>query len=298
MQPELLIAVLAGLSAMWGWGFAEFATKKSVDKIGSISALVWAHLFGCIILFFYLLVAHFFFNQAITRPANLTEWLGLAFFGSLQTGVYYFAYKGFEKGQVAVLSPIFASFAGLVALFSVLVFGEVIGINLVWSLIFIFIGIILLNIDIPGLKAKRIRIIGAPGVKEVGIATVLATIWTLGWDKFTGDKDWAIYTFFMFIFLTLSAYLISRFHKVNLSNVKPGIWKFLWLIAAGEAVAYLGLSLGYASTSFTSVIAILSGASSLPTIILARIFLKEKVARIQTIGSIIIIVGIILLSIN
>lgn len=298
MQQELLIAILTGLIAMFGWGFAEFSTKKSVDKVGTISSLVWAHVFGSIIIFFFILLDFFIFNHKIILPANLFEWLGLAFFGILQTLVYYFAYKGFEKGQVALLSPIFASFAGLVALVSVVFLGEVLKVNLIFALIFIFIGILLLNLDINGLKAKQIRIIGAPGVKEVGIATIFATFWTLGWDKFTGGKEWAIYAFFMFIFMTLSALGLSKIKKVDLSKVQPGIWKYLWFIGLGEAGAYLAISLGYASTSFTSVIAILSGASSLPTIILARIFLKEKLALIQLIGSLIVIIGIFFLSLG
>ena len=298
MQQELLIAFIAGLGGMWGWGLSEFATKKSVDKIGTISSLVWAHVFGTIILFSLLIANLFIFKNPIVFPADLNAWLGLLFFGGLQTMVYYFGYKGFEKGQVAILSPIFASFAGMVALLSVFVFGEVLNISLVPALVLIFGGVILINLDLKSLRAKRIRIAGVPGLKEIIIATILATFWTLGWDRFTGGRDWMVYTSLMFVFMTVSAYFIARFNKVNLSDVKSGAWEFLWLIDAGEAVGYLAISLGYSSTSFTSVVAVLSGASSLPTILLARIFLKEKVATVQTIGSLIVIAGIIFLSIS
>ncbi len=285
MQNELLIAITAGVGGMFGWGFSEFATKKAVDKIGTISSLVWAHVLGSIILFFIVLGNIYIFKNSITLPTSLQEWLGLIFFGSLQAVVYFFGYEGFEKGKVAILSPIFASFTGWVALLSVLVFGETLKANLVPALILIFSGVLLLNLDLTAWRSKRIRIVGTPGVKEIAIATALATVWTLGWDNFSGGKDWTIYSLLMFIFMTIAAYIISRFHKVDLTDIKPGAWKFLWLIGLGEAVAYLAISLGYASTSFTSVVAILSGASSLPTIILARIFLKEKLAIIQTIGA-------------
>ncbi|HUQ85426.1 MAG TPA: DMT family transporter [Candidatus Limnocylindrales bacterium] len=298
MNHELFIAVIAGLGGMFGWGFSEFATKKAVDRIGTISSLVWAHVLGSIILFLVVLANVYIFKNSFALPTDLYDWLGLIFFGSLQSLVYLFAYKGFEKGKIAILSPIFASFTGWVALLSVLVFGEVLKINLIPALILIFSGVILLNLDPVGWRTKRIRIIGTPGVKEIAIATALAVIWTLGWDKFSEAKDWMLYSFLMFIFMTISAYVISRFNKVDLTKVNSGTWRFLWLIGIGEAVAYLAISLGYASTSFTSVVAILSGASSLPTIILARVFLKEKVAAIQTIGSLIVILGIIFLSIS
>lgn len=296
MHKELYTALLAGLGGMLGWGFAEFATKKSVDKIGAISSLVWAHVFGTMMLFCILLWRS---SATGTMPGfskHWDEWLGVLFFGALQTVVYYFAYKGFEKGKVSLLSPIFASFAGLVAIFSVLIFGEVLHTRIVVSLALIFGGVLCINLDTAALRTKRIRLKSVAGLKEIIIATLLATVWTLGWDKFTKDKDWVVYTTFMFVFMTLAAFLIARLTKTDLLAFKPGTWKFLWLIAIGEVVAYLAVTLGYSSTTYTSIVAILSGASSLPTIVLARIFLKEKMSPIQTISSLVIIAGIMLLS--
>jgi drug/metabolite transporter (DMT)-like permease len=299
MPPELLIAILAGLGGMIGWGFSEFATKKSVDKVGAISSLVWAHIFGSIILFVILISRLFLSHASIESifPSSWSTWVGLIVFGALQATVYYFAYLAFEKGKVSVLSPIFASFSGLVALLSVIVFGEVLHLSLVPALILIFGGVLLINLDWEHLKMRRIRIEIVPGLKEIVIATVLATIWTLGWDKFSGNEDWILYTTFMFVFMTVAAYVIALHARVPLLKVPSGTWKFLWFIALGEAVAYLAITLGYATTSYTSVVAILSGASSLPTIVLARIFLKEKIVRSQIIASIIIIIGIVLLSV-
>lgn len=298
MQKELLIAVLGGLGGMLGWGFSEFSTKKAVDKLGFIACLVWAHVFGTIILFFILFSNIFFTKNPNILPTHPLEWLGLIFFGTLQTVVYFYGYKGFEKGQVSILSPIFASFTALVALLSVLVFGEALKFNLIPALILIFGGVLLLNIDPKSMKSNKFHIAGTPGLKEIVIATILATIWTLGWDKFIESKDWILYTSLMFAFMSISAYLISRFHKIDLKKVKLKEWKFLWFIAIGEVVAYLAISLGYSSTAYTSIVAVLSGASSLPTIILARIFLKEKVSTIQTIGSLIVVGGIILISVS
>jgi drug/metabolite transporter (DMT)-like permease len=298
MQNELFLAISAGLGGMMGWGFSEFATKKSVDKIGTIASLVWAHIFGTIILFSLLFSKLFITHARVIFPTNSSEWLGVVFFGTLQTIVYYFSYKAFEKGKVAILSPIFASFAGIVALLSVLVFGEALHVGFVPALVLIFGGVILINLDLESLKAGHVHLKGVDGLKEIIIATILATIWTLGWDKFISGKDWIVYTTLMFVFMTFSAFLIASFNKINLSEVKSGIWKFLWLIAVGEVVAYLAITMGYSSTRYVSIVAILSGASSLPTIILARVFLKEKMAKIQIVASLIIIAGIILLSIN
>ncbi len=296
MSNELLIAIIAGLGGMFGWGFADFAAKKTVDKIGPISSLVWAHVFGTFILLIIALVNHFSFKNTFTIPNDPSEWVGLAFFGTLQTIVYLFVYKAFEKGKVAILSPIFASFSGWTALISVIFLGEVLSLSFVPALFLIFGGMLLTNLDQNHLKLKKIKIIGALGFKEIAIATILATGWTLGWAKFSSGHDWVSYALFMYAFMTLSAFLLAKIQKTDLSNVKSGAWIFLFLIGLGEAIAYLALSLGYATTSFVSIIALLSGTFSVPTIILAYIFLKERVTRVQTIGIIIIILGIMLLS--
>lgn len=296
MTSTLLIAVLAGLGGMLGWGFSEFATKKSVDKIGTIPSLVWAHVFGTIALVVLLLARWVISTTPVSLHFTLAEWGGFVFFGTLQTIVYYFAYKAFEKGKVSVLSPIFASFAGFVALFSILLFGEVVPGALGIALVIIFGGVILINLDVESLKLSKIRLTGVQGLREILIATVLATIWTLGWDKFSTDKDWMVYTTLLFIFMTISAFAIAYFTKTKLLEAKPGVWKFLWLIGIGEVVAYLAITTGYSSTSYTSVVAVLSGASSLPTILLARAFLKERMSTTQAVASGIIIIGIMILA--
>ncbi len=264
--------------------------------MGTISSLVWAHVFGTIILLGVLLAYPLATHTSPRFPTEGTEWLGLLFFGTLQTVVYYFGYKGFENGQVAILSPIFASFAGWVALISVFFLGEVLSPGLAPALILIFGGVLLINLDLAGLRQGRVRLKGVPGLKEILIATVLATGWTLGWDKFTTGKDWLVYATLMFIAMTLSAFVLARITRAKLLYGTSGAWKFLWLVGIGEALAYLAISLGYATTPDTAVVAILSGASSLPTIVLAWIFLKERMAAIQMAGAAVIIVGIVLVS--
>jgi drug/metabolite transporter (DMT)-like permease len=296
LASGLVTASAAGLGGMLGFGSSEFATKKSVDKIGSVASLVWAHVLGTIALAVIVVVSVLGFGHPFEMPSGLEAWAGLVFFGCLQTAVYYFAYRAFEVGQVAVLAPIFASFAGLVALISVVALSERVKPTLSPALVAIFAGVILLNLEVGELKRGGVRLIGAPGVRDIAIATALATGWTLGWNHLVSGHDGASYSLIMFVFMTVSAYIVSRFQGVKLGGVGRSVWPFLWLIGIGEAVAYFAISLGYADTTQTAIVALLSGASALPTIILARIFLGERVGRIQTVGSLVVIAGVALLS--
>jgi len=104
MQKELLIAIGAGLGAMLGWGFADFFAKKSVDQVGSIVSLVWAHFFGTVALIVIAVLNTQVFGQGFVFPNTLGIWGGLLFFGALQAVVYLFAYEGFGKGQLMLLT--------------------------------------------------------------------------------------------------------------------------------------------------------------------------------------------------
>ena len=295
MQQELIIAIGTGLGGMLGWGFADFFAKKTVDEIGSVASLVWAHIFGVVALGGFALY-QFVFHHHVFIPLDPKNWGVLGFFGSLQALIYFLVYEGFRKGQLAVLSPVFASYSGLTALFSVAVLGEVVRIPLLFALATIFVGILLLNIDMQALRSGQLKIIGAPGLKEVGVAALLAAFWTVSWDQFIKGKDWIEYALLMYAFMTLAAWAISRFQKTDLKIKNVGLWKFLILIGACEVIAYLSISWGFSATRYLSIVAILSSAFSLPVMILARSFLKEKIGTIQTIGGIAIVSGIILLS--
>jgi drug/metabolite transporter (DMT)-like permease len=71
----------------------------------------------------------------------------------------------------------------------------------------------------------------------------------------------------------------------------------LVLIGACDVAAFALLSIGLHSTSMVSVVAMLSGAFSLPTIVLARLFLDERLTRRQLLAASLVIAGIGLLAV-
>lgn len=296
MSHELTIAVLTGLGGMLGWGLADFFAKKTIDEIGDIVTLVIAHVFGSAVVIA-VAIAAVANGHVFLLPQSSGTWASLAFFGVLQGIVYLLVYIGFGKGQVSVLNPIFASFSGLVALISTLFLGEVLSGQLVMSLVVIFAGILLLNIDIPALRDRRLNFSHVPGFRQIGLATILATIWTLGWKSFITGQDWLMYSMFMYLFMTIALLAFAWLRKIKLTVGKANLWKYLVLIGATEMGAYLSISWGYGATSMTSVVALLSGAFSLPTIVLARAFLKERATRVQLFASILIVAGIVLVSV-
>lgn len=297
MSNELLIAIIAGLGGMLGWGLADLFAKKTIDAIGDIQSLALAHVFGTAGMFFVLLYRVYFSSSGVSMPKSASVLGALIFFGLLQGGIYLLVYKGFGKGKVSILNPVFASFSGITALISIVIFKEAVTSAILIGLCVIFIGILLINIDITALQSKKLNFAKVAGFKEIAVATILAAFWTIGWDKFVGGSDWVVYSFLMYAIMTSAILLYANTKGIRLTVSKKWVWKYLIFIGVSETIAYLAVSLGYSITTKTSIIALLSGAFSLPTIMFARIFLKEKVAGVQTIGALTIVLGVLLLSV-
>lgn len=297
MPHELLIAIVGGLAGMLGWGYADFLSKKTIDAIGEIASLVWAHICGTLLLGA-LVLGTSIGGGEIQWPSSVTVWLLILFFGALQAGVYLLLYKGFGKGQVGLLSPVFASYAGVAALVSIIFLNEVVGAGILATLIVIFTGILLLSIDAEAAGRRRIAFMRIPGVFEVGLATVLAALWTVWWDAFVGGRDWLLYAFLMYGAMTVVILIVAYAQGAKLHVPKKGNMRMLlFMIGLGEVIAYTGISYGYSMTSYTSIVALVSGAFALPTIILARLYLNERMTALQLAGSLIIIGGIMLIPI-
>ncbi len=297
MSDELFIAVLAGLGGMFGWGLADFFAKKTIDKIGDTVTLAWGHIFGTLALLAIVFYYYFSPTHNVIFPNEVGIWVLLLLFGALQAIVYLLLYKGFGQGQVGILSPVFASFSGITAILSILFLKEVVTGTFALGLFVLFLGIMLISIDISSLRSKNFKFNHIQGFKVVAIATVLAALWTLFWAIFLDGESWLVYTFIMYTFMTLMILIFARLKQIDLFINDPSVWRYLVLIGLCEAGAYFAIGVGYSLTSYISIIALLSGAFSLPVIILARVFLKEKISRIQTIGGLVIVAGIMLIAV-
>lgn len=292
MQQELLIAIFTGLGAMLGWGFADFFAKKTIDQIGDLSTLFWAQFIGIFPLTALYLVSSDLSNLTL----QTSDFFSLMTFGVVGAFSYDILYKAFGKGEVSILSPIFASYAGVVVLLSAFIFGEQIPSFRWLALGIIFLGILTTCINPKGILESFQKTSQVKGLPEVLTALIMFSLWLLFWDRFVAGRSW-ILILFERIAVAFTLLIMANYKKVSLVVNSRQLWKFLVLIGLFDVLAFSLVSVGFSKTSYTSIVAMLSGAFSLPTIILARIFLKEKLSVFQAAGGFIIIAGIIILSV-
>lgn len=297
MENVLLIAVLAGLGGMFGWGLADFFAKKTIDKIGDVTTLFWGQCMGALSLF-----VLFLLTSSTLPDLKNYRWFYLILLGVWSGLSYIPTYIAFGKGKVSLLSPIFATYAVVVAIISGLFFGEFIPLNRQLVFLIVFVGVLLINGDPRDIwlliTRKKKRDEGnVKGLPEIFLAVCLFAVWLIALDQFISGQDWVPILLGIRIFSAIALFVYALIRKIKLEFADRSLWKYVFLIGVFDVVAFGSVSYGFSATAHASVVAMLSSAFSLPTIILGRIFLKEKSTRLQVIGSLVIIGGIMLLSI-
>lgn len=293
ISNELLFAIIGGLGAMLGWGISDFFAKKTVDKIGDTVALFWMQALGLIPLVIFFLFNFDLSNFSLNQIPYVILW------GVIDGTGYLMFYKALEKGKVSIVSPIVASYSAFSVLISALVFGEQLSSKILLILGVIFAGIMFTSIDFEEVKKdgfdKKDLVKGVP---EALLGVALFSVWFPFWDNFVSGGNWLVLVILLRAVITLFLFGVTKVSKLSTEVKDLQVVKWLVIIGLLDAIAYLTLTWGYGVTSYTSLISVLSATFSLPTLLLARIFLKEKLQLTQWGGIGLILLGLALLGVH
>lgn len=293
MADGLLIAITGGLGGMIGWGLADFFAKKTIDKTSDLTTLFWSQLIGIAPLLI------LFALHPEVPHLNPYDPLFLVLFGAVSGLSYLPAYTGFGKGQISILSPVFASYALLVALLSALFLGEAVP-DLRWVGIAVtFAGILTISADPRDIK-RVIRRKGhsVKGLPEVFTAMIAYSVWLVFLKQFLTNKPWVFYLLCIRTFSALTLYVYAQLRGRSLSFGDKRLWKYMALIGVFDVMAFSFISYAFSASSFTSVTAVLGATFSLPTMLLARLYLGERVSRLHAFAAVLILIGIAIISIE
>ena len=285
------MGIIAGLLSMTFWGTAIFLAALASRRLGNVLTLFWMQLFGFLVgSFFFLINFGSFTFTAVTRNIPL-----LIVVAILQAIAYLAFYKGLEKAQVSLVSPIGATWGLITAVLGVIFFKELLSITQLLAIGLIVTGIVLLSINIQELVSlKKVNLL--VGVKEGVIAM-------LGWGislfllvSATKDLGWFLpaFIFRFFVLLLMTGFIVfSKKTFVPISTKLPTL--LLLLIGVFDIGGFFSYSIGVAGSN-SSIVAPISSAFALVTVLLARIFLKEKLEVNKIVGISAIVVGLILIS--
>ncbi len=285
-------AIIPGVVSMFSWGVAIFLAAIVSRKIGNILTLLWMQVFGLLVGFLYYLPN----VHAISSP-NLAAALPVIFvIAILQLIAYLAFYKGLEKGQVSLVSPLGASWGLISALLGVIFYKEHFAFHQVGAVLLILAGIIGLSIDIKKLFSSK-KVALTVGVKEGVIAMFAWGISLFLLVMPTKSVNWFLPTFVfrLILIVCLSLYMMAT--KTPFIQKKGRMpWGQLFVIGAFDFAAFMSLSLGELQANSSFILPIAS-AYALVTVALAWIFLKEKMTPRHIIAALAIIAGIAAISI-
>jgi len=271
---------------MFGWGIYDFLGGVYTKQIGPFKSFFWSQLAG----FISTLLLLFVLPSSLDVPVLVLILLPIA--AVLYSAGYLFFFKGFEIGNVSVVAATMNLWAVFTMLFAFLFMGQRLSGVQSLGVLMIISGVTLASLNWNDLRNQGFQL--SKGVKEAVLgAFFFGIFWNVS-EVISEEIGWLLTTLFVklgiVLFLLLFSLFIKRELDIKETNTKTKyIVGLMGIVEAGAvAVVNYGLTIGDAI-----LITPISSALSIVTITLAIIFLKDKITKIQGLGMLAAIAGIV-----
>lgn len=216
----------------------------------------------------------------------------MLFFAGISTIISNFAfYKSLRVGKVSIVMPIASCWAIVTIFISIAFLGEILTKIHALGAIFAIVGVILVLFKKNNsAKSKD----GSRGIFYAIIAAIAYGIDFVIIDLLANEIGWFLPIFFIGIITAFFLLIYAGFRKRNLSFPR-NVFLFVALVGILDTIAYLFYS-SSVTMELGAVVAPIAATSPAISILLAKIFFKEKLWLIQKIGIIFVLAGLVLLS--
>ncbi len=271
---------------MFGWGIYDFFAGVYAKKIGPFKTFFWSQTAG--FAFVLLLVSVF----SITLNLSLLTILLLPVAALFYSAGYLFFMKGFEKGNISLVAAVMNLWAVFTMLIAFTFMGQRLSMLQTIGVFMIISGATLASLNWNEIKNRIFQV--SSGVKETVFgAFFFGSFWNIS-EIISERIGWLLTTLFVKIGIVLLLLLFSLLFKRTLSLTETTsktrmIVVLMGILDAGAvALVNYGLTIGDAI-----LITPIASALSVVTIAMAMIFLKDKVTKLQRIGIMTAVSGII-----
>ena len=285
-MSSAIISLLSGLGGMFGWGLYDFFGGVYSKKIGPYKTFFWSQLAGLI--FVLLLISVFTFTLNIPVLTILLLPIAALFYSA----GYLLFMKGFEIGNISIVAAIMNLWAVFTMLIAFIFMGQRLSALQFTGVIMIISGASLASLNWRDISNKSFQL--SSGVKETVFgALFFGVFWNIS-EVISEKIGWLLTTLFVKIGIILFLLLLSLLIKRELSLTKATtktklMFVVMGILEAGAlAILNFGLTIGDAI-----LITPIASALSVVTILMGIIFLKDKVTKLQGLGIITAISGII-----
>ncbi len=279
---------LPGLAAALGWGIGDFVARFVAREIGSFRGLFYLQFFGLAALSIYLVATG---QLGVLAAVGPTAWGWMTFTCALHIFASFALFRAFEVGVLTLVSPIAASYGALTGALAYLS-GERLGAVKTISLGAVLIGVLLASTG-PALRDQLPswrRLPPGVGWALIGSASFGVMLWLLG---FRIVPEFGPYLP-VWLFRLITPFVVGLLAiplKQSLAPPRRRVWVLLAVVGLLDTGAFLASTWGLARGDIT-LTTVLTSLFSAVTVLLAAIFLRERVAPWQWAGVAILLIAI------
>lgn len=281
-----ILSILSGIGGMLGWGIYDFLGGVYAKQIGSFRSFFWSQLAGLLSA----LLLLFVFSATFDVPLLVIILLPIA--AVLYSAGYLFFFKGFEIGNVSIVAATMNLWAVFTMLFAFAFLGQRLTTIQSLGVLMIIAGVTLASLNWSDIRNQGFQL--SRGVKEtVAGAFFFGVFWNVS-EVITEEIGWLLTTLFVKLGIILFLLLFSLIIKRELGLVETATRTKFVLVLMGILEAGAVASINYGLTIGDAIlITPIASALSIVTITLAIVFLRDKVTKLQGLGIVIAIAGII-----
>lgn len=295
----LSMGIFYGLTAAVFWGLGDFFARTAGQRIGGYRALCYQQFVGIVGLTLYLLATGTFSHLFAQNSWQLWLWALLAVLLNVCSSLAL--YRAFEVGILSLVSPIASSYA-IVTVILAFMSGEVLTALQNLAIVLVLLGVVVCSIPARRTTGSLKQMFRWHDGSLQGIIMALiaalgygATFWLLGFFVTPGLGNitpiWLIR-----IMTPCILFIFAPVMKQSLKFPPRNLWWTLIAIGLFDTFAYIGYTTGMLQGDI-SLVTMFSSLYSVVTIILAWIFLRERLYRNQWLGISVILLGIFIVNV-
>jgi len=289
------LAIILGLTGALCWGGADFAARFASRRVGAFRTLFYMQFFGFLVLSAYLKFRGGFFDGI---APGWHPWALAALAGVLNMVASLSLYYSFEIGVMSIVAPVSSAYPALTVTLAIMS-GERITPLRGGGLAVTLLGVILAATSFAPVKgpaaketARLAKGVGWAILAALGFGTLF---WFLGFYVIPAvGPTISVWVIRLTSFSVLALLAVPARQSLQLPS--GNVWWMLAAVGFLDTAAFIANNAGL-RTGQVSVVSVLASLYGAVTVVLAWIFLREKLERSQWCGIVLIFVGIVLVSV-
>jgi drug/metabolite transporter (DMT)-like permease len=296
-----------GLAAAVLWGVADFVARSIARRIGAIRTTLYLQMVGFLLLSILFELQGGFHRVFAAVGGGWHPWAWGALAGVLNAAAAVCFYSSLTKGKLSIVTPISASYPALTLVLSMFSGESVRWENLV-GIVVSLAGAVLAatTFDSPddrlnppanpsGAHNHRTHVTSGVGWAASAACCFGVMFWLIGYHVMPVLGGVAS-VWIIRLSTLVSVTLVAVPARQSIAFPRGSVWWLIPIMAACDTVAFLCNNFGLARGP-VSVVTMLASLFSAVTVLLAGIFLRERLQRNQWVGIALIFAGIILMNI-